>query len=103
MAITADTMRLAELRFPAFVVTGERWVLMAEERQVNTVDEYWDEPPADEYLFWEIMFMGRDAWYCDRVKHGYWPVVLKGHLTFDGRDLLDRLLHVSPPMVNYGL
>jgi hypothetical protein len=43
MAISADTMRLGELRFPAFVFTGERWVLMAEERQVNTVDEYWDE------------------------------------------------------------
>ena len=67
------------------------------------VDLYWDEPPADEYTFWEITFMGRDAWYYDRVKHGYRPVVLKGHLTFDGRDLLDRLLHVSPPMVDYSM
>lgn len=66
-------------------------------------DLYWDEPPADEYPFWEITFMGRDAWYYDRVKHGYRPVVLKGRLTFDGRTLLDRLLHVSPPMVDYDL
>lgn len=43
MVITADTLRLAEVRYPAFVFTGESWVLMAEERQVNTVDEYWDE------------------------------------------------------------
>lgn len=103
MAITAYTLRLAKLRFPVFVVTGERWVLMAEERQVNTVDEYWDEPPTDEYLFWEITFMGRDAWYYDRAERGYRPVVLKGRLTFDGRILLDRLLHVSPPMVDYSL
>ena len=103
MAITAYTLRLAEQRFPAFVFTGESWVLMAEERQVNTVDLYWDEPPTDEYPFWEITFMGRDAWYYDRVKHGYRPVVFKGRLTFDGRDLLDRLLHVSPPMVDYSL
>ena len=43
MVITADTLRLAEVRYPAFVFTGESWVLMAEERQVNTRDEYWDE------------------------------------------------------------
>ena len=43
MAIPADFLRLAEARYPAFVFTGEIWVLMAEERQVNTVDEYWDE------------------------------------------------------------
>lgn len=61
MAIPADFLRLAEARYPAFVFTGEIWVLMAEERQVNTVDLYWDEPPAD------------------------------------------RLLHVSPPMVDYSL
>ena len=67
------------------------------------VDLYWDEPPTDEYPFWEITFMGCDAWYYDRVKHGYRPVVFKGRLTFDGRDLLDRLLHVATPMVDYSL
>ena len=43
MAIPGDFLRLAEARYPAFVFTGEIWVLMAEERQVNTVDLYWDE------------------------------------------------------------
>ena len=43
MVISADFLRLAETRYPAFVFTGESWVLMAEERQVNTRDEYWDE------------------------------------------------------------
>ena len=43
MVIPADFLRLAEARYPAFVFTGEIWVLMAEERQVNTRDEYWDE------------------------------------------------------------
>lgn len=96
-------MRLAELRFPAFVVTGERWVLMAEERQVNTVDEYWDEPPADEYLFWAITFIRNNAWHWDEMEHGYRLLIHDGRLTDDGRVQIDRLLHVSPPMVNYGL
>ena len=43
MVIPADFLRLAEARYPAFVFTGESWVLMAGERQVNTRDEYWDE------------------------------------------------------------
>ena len=47
MVITADTLRLAEARYPAFVFTGESWVLMAEERQANTRDEYWEEAVAD--------------------------------------------------------
>ncbi len=46
MAIPADFLRLAEARYPAFVFTGESWVLMAEERQVNTRDEYWEETYA---------------------------------------------------------
>lgn len=43
MVIPADFLRLAEARYPTFMFTGEIWVLMAEERQVNTRDEYWDE------------------------------------------------------------
>ena len=43
MVIPADFLRLAEARYPTFGFTGESWVLMAEERQVNTRDEYWDE------------------------------------------------------------
>lgn len=84
---------------------GNQWYMVAVEQRHrgDDFDLYWDEPPTDEYPFWEITFMGCDAWYYDRVKHGYRPVVLKGHLTFDGRDLLDRLLHVSPPMVDYSL
>lgn len=50
MAIPADFLRLAEARYPAFVFTGESWVLMAEERQVNTVDEYWEEYALDVWL-----------------------------------------------------
>lgn len=46
MVITADTLRLAEARYPAFVFTGESWVLMAGERQINTRDEYWEETYA---------------------------------------------------------
>ena len=43
MVIPADFLRLAEARYPTFMFTGEIWVLMAEERRVNTRDEYWDE------------------------------------------------------------
>lgn len=47
MVIPADFLRLAEARYPAFVFTGESWVLMAEERQANTVDLYWEEVVVD--------------------------------------------------------
>ena len=66
-------------------------------------DLYCDEPPTDEYWFWAITFIGQEAWYYDEQKHGYRLVVHRGRLTLDGRDLLDRLLHVSPPMVDYSL
>ena len=103
MVITADILRLAEARYPAFVFTGESWVLMAEERQVNTVDLYWDEPPADEYTFWAITFIKNNVWYWDEMKHGYRLLIHDGRLTDDGRIQIDRLLHVSPPMVDYSL
>lgn len=34
---------------------------------------------------------------------GYRPLIHAGYLTHYGRIQIDRLLHVSPPMVNYGL
>lgn len=103
MVIPADFLRLAEARYPAFVFTGESWVLMAEERQVNTVDLYWDEPPTDEYPFWDITFIGNNAWHWDEMERGYRPLVHAGRLTHYGRAQIDRLLHVSPPMVDYSL
>lgn len=69
----------------------------------DDVDLYWDEPSPDEYDRTQITFIGRDAWYWDFDTRGYRPVVVNNRLTFDGRDLLDRLLHVSPPMVDYSL
>lgn len=66
-------------------------------------DLYWDDPSMDKYDRSQITFVGRNAWYWDPVVHGYRPVVVNNSLTLDGRNLLDRLLHVSPPMVNYGL
>lgn len=77
MAIPADFLRLAEVRYPAFVFTGEIWVLMAEERQVNTVDEYWDES----YHGLHVVYVLRESYETQ----------------------IDRLLHVSPPMVDYDL
>ena len=103
MVITADILRLAEARYPAFVFTGEIWVLMAEERQVNTVDEYWDDLSADESNRLPIVFIDRDAWYWNSIKGEHRSIIVNNSLTLDGRNLLDRLLHVSPPMVDYSL
>ena len=66
-------------------------------------DLYWDEPPADEYPFWAITFVGNNAWQWNEMEHGYRPLVHAGCLTHYGRVQIDRLLHVSSPMVDYGL
>ncbi len=67
------------------------------------VDLYWDEPPTDEYPFWAITFVGNNAWQWNEMEHGYRPLVHAGRLTHYGRSQIDRLLHVSPPMVDYSL
>lgn len=103
MVIPADFLRLAEARYPAFVFTGESWVLMAEERQVNTVDLYWDESSIGDCALRALTFFGRHAWYWDDTKSGYRFAVEDGYLTSDGRDQIDRLVQHSLPMVDYSL
>ena len=66
-------------------------------------DLYWDEPPTDEYTFWAITFIRNNAWHWDEIAHGYRLLIHDGRLTDDGRIQIDRLLHVSPPMVDYSL
>ena len=66
-------------------------------------DLYWDEPPTDEYTFWAITFIGHNAWHWDEMEHGYRLLIHDGRLTDDGRVKINRLLHVSTPMVDYGL
>lgn len=66
-------------------------------------DLYWDDLSADESNRLPIVFIDRDAWYWNSIKGEHRPIIVNNSLTFDGRDLLDRLLHVSPPMVDYSL
>ena len=66
-------------------------------------DLYWEETVPDEYQFWSITFIGNNAWHWDEMERGYRPLVHAGRLTHYGRAQIDRLLHVSPPMVDYSL
>jgi len=74
-----------------------------ERSSFGDADLYWDEPPTDEYPFWAITFIGNNAWQWNEMEHGYRLLVHAGYLTHYGRIQIYRLLHVSPPMVNYGL
>ena len=66
-------------------------------------DLYWDDLSADESNRLPIVFIDRDAWYWNSIKVEHRPIIVNNSLTLDGRNLLDRLLHASTPMVNYGL
>lgn len=66
-------------------------------------DLYWDDLSADEYPFWAITFSRNNAWHWDEMKHGYRLLIHDERLTDEGRVQIDRLLHVSPPMVDYSL
>lgn len=66
-------------------------------------DLYRDDLSADEYPFWAITFIRNNAWHWDEMKHGYRLLIHDGRLTDEGRVQIDRLLHVSPPMVDYDL
>ena len=66
-------------------------------------DLYWDDLSADESNRLPIVFIDRDAWYWDEIEKGYRLLIHDGRLTHYGRIQIDRLLHVSPPMVDYSL
>jgi len=97
------TIMTAPGNLHAFVYTGDGWVMMHEERQANTHDQYWDEPPSTgPTLTRDNMstFYARSAWCWSETHEQYMTIMAEGRFTHFGRSLLQTLRPVKT-MLNY--